>query len=286
MNLREAPQHVARAAVAAWLYVPSLIGAARNRLLFEGVETYCEFIGYPRSGHSLIGALLNAHPSVAIAHEVAAMRYAYLGFSTRQVYYLILRNAQRSGEQGKVLGGYVYNVPNQWQGRVRDLRVIGDKEGYGTTLRLRLSDHYLRRLRNGMGARITFIHVVRNPYDIISTRARRVRKYAKDPMLGIDDFFSLCETVAEFKETLDPDEILELRHEQFVEDPERWLADLCGFLGVEASEDYLRDCASIVNDRPNKSRQAGPLEWDSEMIERVAKEAQRFPFLRGYSFEE
>ena len=286
MMMKEVPQHIARAAVAGWLYVPSLLGAARNRRLFEGVETYCEFIGYPRSGHSLVGALLNAHPNIAIAHELAAMRYAYLGFNREQIYYLILRNARRSAREGEVLGGYVYNVPNQWQGRVSDLRVIGDKEGYGTTLRLRLSARYLQRLRSVVRAKLKFIHIVRNPYDIVSTRARRVRKYAESPMLGIQDFFSLCETVADFKETLEPDEIIEMRHESFVHDPQRQLADLCAFLGVEASGEYLRDCASIVFETPRKSRHEGPMKWDRETIDRVRVEAGRFAFLDGYSFEE
>jgi hypothetical protein len=286
MMMNELPQHIARAALAGWLYVPSLLGGARNRRLFEDGETYCEFIGYPRSGHSLVGALLNAHPDIAVAHELAAMRYAYLGFNREQVYYLILRNARRAAREGKVLGGYVYDVPNQWQGRVRNLRVIGDKEGYGTTVRLATSARYLRRLRSIVRAKLKFIHIVRNPYDIVTTRARRVRRYAENPMLCIQDLFSLCETVTDFKETLEPDEIIELRHESFVQEPERQLAKVCSFLGVDASDEYLRDCGSIVFERPHKSRFEGPVEWDSEMIELVRDEAGRFPFLNGYSFEE
>jgi hypothetical protein len=34
------------------------------------VRSFCLFIGYPRSGHSLVGSLLDAHPDIAIAHEV------------------------------------------------------------------------------------------------------------------------------------------------------------------------------------------------------------------------
>ena len=82
------------------------------------------------------------------------------------------------------------------------------------------------------------------------------------------------------------EELYELRHEEFVADPEKWLADLCGFLGLEASDDYLRDCAEIVFESPNKSRHAGPVEWDRQMIEQVRSEAERFPFLDRYSFEE
>ena len=37
------------------------------------LRSFCLFIGYPRSGHSLLGSLLDAHPDIAIAHEVNAL---------------------------------------------------------------------------------------------------------------------------------------------------------------------------------------------------------------------
>jgi hypothetical protein len=39
------------------------------------LRAFCLFIGYPRSGHRLIGALLDAHPDVAIAHEILSGSY-------------------------------------------------------------------------------------------------------------------------------------------------------------------------------------------------------------------
>ena len=35
----------------------------------EGVEKYVFFAGYPRSGHSMIGSVMDAHPNMVIAHE-------------------------------------------------------------------------------------------------------------------------------------------------------------------------------------------------------------------------
>ena len=34
-----------------------------------GVEKFVLFVGYARSGHSIIGSFLDAHPSIVIAHE-------------------------------------------------------------------------------------------------------------------------------------------------------------------------------------------------------------------------
>ena len=44
--------------------------------LLDEVKAFCLFIGYPRSGHSLIGALLDAHESVAMAHELSSRAFA------------------------------------------------------------------------------------------------------------------------------------------------------------------------------------------------------------------
>lgn len=49
--------------------------AERQSALFDGLETYCMFIGYPYSGHSLVGSLLDAHESMAISHELHALKF-------------------------------------------------------------------------------------------------------------------------------------------------------------------------------------------------------------------
>ena len=37
--------------------------------VFDDVEAFCVFIGYTRSGHSLVGSILDAHDEAVIAHE-------------------------------------------------------------------------------------------------------------------------------------------------------------------------------------------------------------------------
>ena len=46
---------------------------------FETIQLYCMFVGYPRSGHSLVGAMFDAHPDIVIAHELDALRYLKAG---------------------------------------------------------------------------------------------------------------------------------------------------------------------------------------------------------------
>ena len=118
-----------RWALLARAYVRSAHRSLRERTLFRDVSAYCMSVGYPRSGHTLVGSLLDTHPEIVIAHELDALRYVRLGFRRGQLYHLILETSHAFTEAGRVWTGFDYRVPTGWQERVRLLRVIGDKKG-------------------------------------------------------------------------------------------------------------------------------------------------------------
>ena len=93
----------------------------------SGVRTFCQFVGYPRSGHSLIGALLDAHPRAAIAHELNALDFLREDFTRDEILALVLENLRQWGAAGRQWQGYSYEVPGGWQGRFERLEVAGDK---------------------------------------------------------------------------------------------------------------------------------------------------------------
>jgi hypothetical protein len=250
--------------------------------LFDDLETYCMFLGYPRSGHSLVGALLDAHPDVIIAHELDVLKYIAEGCDRAQIFSLLLENSQAAREGGRTWGDYCYEVPGQWQGRFRRLRVIGDKKGGGSLRRLRAESQLLERLRQTIDLDVKFVHVVRNPYDNISTMARH--RQADAPPLGncIESYFTRCQTFAEVKRRIADRDLLEIRYESFVADPERHLEELCRFLGVTAEADYARACTGIVHESPHQSR--FKVAWTDESIEVVRKRMNDFRFLAGYCY--
>jgi hypothetical protein len=272
------------------LYPRSYIRSIRQRSLFAQPVTFCMFIGCPRSGHSLIASLLDAHPQMAIAHELDALRFVRAHFSRRQLFQLILDNVQLAAKAGRPQTAYSgpdagrveysYAVPNQWQGKWQELKVIGDKKAGESTQRLRAKPDLLNDLTETVRLPLRLIHVVRNPYDNISTMARR---RSVDLSVSIRSYFSHCETVAGIIEALPEGQVRHIRHESFIDDPEPHLAELCRFLGVPAARRYLQDCARIVYPAPHASRLEAP--WTSDLIRRVAAEMARFPFLEGYTFD-
>src|SRR5689334_5466388 len=127
---------------------------------------FCLFIGYPRSGHSLLGSLLDAHPDVAIAHGPNVLKdVAERAVGRRDLVETLLRRAEQDADRigGRRATGYSYAVPGQWQGHVRTLRVLGAKAGEKATLALRRDPAVLTQLRRTLRARIRLLHVTRNP---------------------------------------------------------------------------------------------------------------------------
>lgn len=264
--------------MANWL--PSMYGAYKHRKDFEQVHTYCMFIGYPRSGHSLVGSLLAAHPAIVIAHELNALKYIQAGFSRNQLWALILRNDRAFTNGGREWTGYKYAVPNQHQGHFETLQVIGDKFGGLSTRKLLTKPKVLDRLQRVVGVKTRFVHVVRNPYDNITTHAFRNEFSLEE---AIERYSRLCRGVAAIKQTVDADAVMDVRHESFIEDPKEGLRRLCEWLGVQADDGYLDDCAGIVFESPRKSRLRGL--WTPALISDVQDRIGSFDWLEGYSFE-
>jgi hypothetical protein len=261
------------------LFVQSLIGGFAHRETFKHLETFCTFIGYPRSGHTLIGSLIDAHPNALVADELNALRFIDAGFSKNQVCYLMLRNSRKSAAEGREWTGYRYDVPGQWQGRFEKLRLIGDKMGGSTALRLKFHPSLLDSLPHVLQLKVKFIHVVRNPFDIISTTHKRRTPLAH----AIEIFFQRCEAVAYVKSRV-PQDVFELRHDAFVAEPEKILRDLCAFLGLSADAQYCQACASIVFRSPHASRHE--ITWPDGLRATIARKIESYSFLNGYSFDD
>jgi len=272
----------------------ALYSTYKNRLVLDDLETLCVFVGYPRSGHSVIGAALDAHPDMVIAHELGLFRCLHLRFPARAIYSLLIENSKKHAADGRHVGLYLYEVEGQWQGSYRTLRVIGDKHGEGASVRLMRRPWLLTRLRRTFDLKIRIIHVIRNPYDNISTIYSIMEKWrspetvdakAPKPRLrqSIAHYFSLCNAVAWIKTQLGTDELFELKHEDFIQNPKHHLRLLCGFLGCEAFSDYLNACASIVLSSPHETRYRAP--WDSSLIQEVEERIQGYQHLQGYSFD-
>ncbi|MGB0383504.1 MAG: sulfotransferase family protein [Ardenticatenaceae bacterium] len=248
---------------------------------FAGIHTYCIFIGYPRSGHSLVGSLLDAHPNIIIAHELDALSYIKQGINQKQLFYLLLENSKRFTEQGRIWGEYSYLVSNQWNGRYQELRVIGDKKGGKTSKKLIKEPELFNQLIETVAVPVKMIHVMRNPFDTISTMSKK--SFAGNLSRAINSYFQICGVVNSFKAKVDQQNWFDMRHEDLIQTPESTLRRLYNFLGEEPSADLLQDGASLIYKSPHKSRYDAP--WTSSLINMVEEEIAKYVFLEEYRYD-
>ncbi|NJO94609.1 MAG: hypothetical protein HC820_10285 [Hydrococcus sp. RM1_1_31] len=125
-------------------HLKSFLGAFKYAKHWENsVEKYCMFIGCGRTGHSLIGSLIDAHPDMVMSDELDYLRFIQRGYSKNQIYYLIVKQAQKQAKKQREVGDYYYAVSHQWQGKFRKIKVIGDKAAAPTTATLQANPHLL-----------------------------------------------------------------------------------------------------------------------------------------------
>jgi hypothetical protein len=259
-------------------FLSTFLPAERNRRLFADVRAFLLFIGYPRSGHTLVGSLLNAHRNMLVGHELNVLHYVKRHFTRAQIYWMLHQQDQAFSAIGRQWTTYDYQVPNQWQGRHERLEIVGDKHGNGATSLLAERPDVLAKLRRTVGVPVKMLHIVRHPLDNIATMSR---KYQCTLDEAARTYLALCETNARLCSDRQ-NEVLTVHLEDVVRQPQRELLKMLAFLNLPADIGYLTDCASIVFSEPRQSRHS--VEWPDETLRHLAAEAKKYWFLDGYSF--
>lgn len=243
-------------------------------------EALLLFVGYSRSGHSLVGSLIDAHPNAVISHEVHAAKHLAAGASLERVQRAIVLNAYFFHRFGRGYSGYDYEVPGQMQGRFRRLQILGDKKANGTTRLLRSDPRLVPRLREAAGVPVRWLHVIRNPFDNITTKARRRRTSLR---FAADVYFRHAEAVTELKREVG-EHVIDVFLDDLIDDPHAVLGSLLARLGLEDTpSDYLAACAARVFASPRRTRE--PEEWTSGLLREVRARMRDCAFLARFADE-
>lgn len=275
---------------------------------FSHVNCFVQFLSFPRSGHSLIGSLLDAHPNAIISHELDTMGLIQKGVPKRSVYGLIENNSKTFTKHGRFWNGFSYEVENQPHGYSDSLTVIGDKKGDWAVRWFDKDPLLITKLRKAIKDDTRWILVTRNPMDNVATLSlRKNRTYdevriqhnagdsfaaelkskqesgtiaasVRDDM--ISDYRSLCDTISKMQLELADEEVLHVIYEDFCKDPEKGLSRICEFLNIEPSAGYLKNCSLKVRSSLHKSRQR--VKWSQSQIETIKEIAQNHEFLNCY----
>jgi hypothetical protein len=256
-----------------------------DKAKLQGIERFCLFVGQSRSGHSVMGTLLNAHRHAVVAHGLDILDFMRSGVKGEDLLLLLLDRDRWLGERSRIIGGYSYDIPGLWLGDQSAIRIIGDKRAGSTSRYLAEDPTLLRQLSEELQLPLCLIHHVRNPWDNISSIWSR-------KTLGVER--SLAETIGHYFEMLQgatigienaPPGTQSLRtfHEELISYPHQVMTEVFGLLGQAVDTHFLDSCAAFVHRAPRLTRFDAP--WTPELIEQVNKRAEAYPFLARYRFE-
>lgn len=250
---------------------------------FAHVQSYALFIGHGRSSHSLVAALLNAHPNVVMADELDSLSYVAEGISRSQLYTLIIQSAAHHAKKGNRKGdwrgrGYSYQIAGQWQGNYEQLRIIG--EASLATAYFHNNLPLFEKLVGVVQVPVKAIQVVRNPYDSI-TRLSKVSQISLD--LATEHYFWVCERVKQFRKWFPAGNTILIHNEELIANPQTTLQRLTTFFDLPLPPDYTAACTAILFKKPNQARHEAS--WSPEAIANVAKCIPHYNFLAGYSYD-
>eukprot|EP00118_Oscarella_pearsei_P016502 m.158296 g.158296 ORF g.158296 m.158296 type:complete len:375 (+) comp38729_c0_seq2:36-1160(+) len=285
-----------------------------NNRWFESVRFFVLFIGHSRSGHSLVSALLDAHPRIVISNEFnrsGVLRWwAKLNPKKKNRAHLfesLYRRAAydakygRSSPQGVPSGRFNYHVPGEWAGRCDgQVTVIGDKKGGGTAKYLSNSTNWsdFKLLQNAVGVPVKIVHVIRDPYDNIATKVLHeaglygtfVQKKGKGNLKPFDneevviahvkEYFQSDEWYIHFRNAKLPGvDFIDVYSNDLVKSPVALLQRLCKWFGVQCSQSYLKHCASVVRGSTSKTRDF--IAWSQAAKKLIQTNMKKYDFIRN-----
>lgn len=276
----------------------------------NAVDRFVFFVGYARSGHSIVASMLDAHPNVVIAHEYALFtKWSHnpsIYNSNKTSLFNALYNSSRysahvglrHGETHVRKKGYSLEIPGWFQGSYQGgISVIGDKAGGMTAQVYRNSkkgfELVYKQIQRTTKIPLHAIHVIRNPYDNIATmllynqhaknKVNETHKYSNVGSLHrqIVAYFNQVSSVLDMIKTNGLNSIT-IHHSDFIANPKATMRHLCQEISLMCSGRYLHMVAEHTFSSESHSRYL--VEWTPELLDLVEENIAKYPLLKRYKF--
>ena len=269
----------------------------------DGLQSFLFFIGWPRSCHSVIGSMLDAHPNIIVAHEFFLFKKIRKDEQLRdrnklfnELYSNSYRNAINGWRSDKnTIKGYNFRMAGSWQGQFSKLKVIGDKSGGDSVAQFRTGGReFYEQFKKDVKLPIKILQVIRNPFDAIATdvlyhATDHHGKFAATPTNKYTDFKSLKNIIRNFIRLTNTlismeTDLNQSPHQVYcddlVADPIKTISGICDYLEVECSAEYLQMCADKTYKKVSMSRDL--VTWDPKTLPSLMKDLEKFPYFARY----
>jgi hypothetical protein len=236
------------------------------------IKRFCLFIGYPRSGSTISGQLLDIHPQMAIASQVNVFEY------DNSIDMMI-----------KLMAGWFYTDIKS----LSNINVIGTKSGHKIIKHLLHNpDYTLEDFKQMIDMPLKILHVVRNPYDNLATWVikdqiqwtKRGIEFDNDDQhmlkIRIDHYRELNDKIMEL---ISKEDVLTYKLENLIKKPYKIMKRIYNHLEVPNNDYILTKASNMIYEKPNITR--NNVYWYGNQIKHVAEMIDEFPYLNGYTFK-
>jgi hypothetical protein len=239
------------------------------------MKYFLSFMGYPRSGHTLVAAILNANPNCVVSNQLNI-------YSSNSVDLNNIISYSTNPSTWKDTTQIVH-VPKQ------EITVIGDKTGHRTVEILRDDPQRLGMLKSTMKVPFKWIHVVRNPYDNLATwgmlNYQNKSKNGKNVSIKqelnevIEKYSLLNQTIDKLRKSED---VLTVNHEYVITRMHNTLEEIANFLEISFDPAWRDNVRSTVWKKPRITR--NKIKWTPPQKKAVDNIIKQYPWLNGYVY--
>jgi len=259
------------------------------------INKFCLFVGYARSGSSAVGSIIDAHPNAIISHEVNILTpILRKGWEKDKVFSAIIKRSSKLNKKGRWSGGvkgevYKHVIEGQIKNKNSIINVIGDKKSDKTTRTLRSKANTdINKRRDKIKRKIDmvqevttlpcmFIHVIRNPYDMISAQIQSSKSF------NFTHFRQSVKTMSIMKEMY-PSQWIDIYHDDLIKEPRKEVCRIIDFLGLKQDEKHIEASVKHLNFTPTQRRLE--IDWNKSLKKKIkGKIIKDFEFFNRYSFK-
>ena len=280
------------------------------QFVIDRIKTFVFFLGQGHTGHSILASLMDAHPHMAISHEMnvfTRLSSGKLSPTKQDVFNTVWKNAVHAIDEGNSRNnpakGYVLLVNGLYQGKYVDhIDVIGDKKAGLTANMLLTQPEEWSRVYNilkSFNVTVRVIQVLRNPFDIIATtillesnskpmfakikKSNKTTKVTPDQSNPwIERYFSYHNAIGIAKKEYNLD-LIEIHSKDLILDPRGTLLKLCNHLEINCSNNYLEICSNKIFKTESRTRRL--IKWTDEQIKMIQQNIDKYSNLKGYSLD-
>jgi len=212
--------------------------------------------------------MLDMHPLIGIAHQVNALNYEDKD---------MLFNA---------LLGRMYSTET-----LDGIDVIGTKSGHQTMKHLlRNPDYSLDKFKALIDMPLKIIHIVRNPFDNLSTWVNRAKEEHQRKGIDKPEIDILNAKIAHYyevnqkiQEVIDTEDVFTYRLDRLIKKPGKTVKAIYEFLEVPFNGEIVTQAKSMIYEKQRITRES--ISWNDDTVKDVMKIIEEFDFLKGYKFE-